>query len=1159
MLKRSRENKERNMEDAWGGSEPEQRSIQSVVCPEFVRPQKIRPTTSGAGEQFADAAPTNIFKKAANKLRSKKRPSGQKGCVYQDLLTKEARELGECFSPTNQPTVAEGCSGQSPSCARYDYDLCRKVVDLLQPSACDQQVGSTDVKFRIQKNGLFLVSELLEYLNEYTEENIRELAANSDKVRFQLFQTRLGLMICLHKHFRVPQSVSFPEVDFDDNSAASAADFLKSKEQSPRLEYRWFQDALPDEILLKIFSYLTEVELGMVACMCKRFMRIAYDDSIWEQLFRVNFNMECAYGLELPNGKDSTWRDHVRQMKDTIIVDPKLAKLQAMGRSLGHANLNPKRIYYSTINESILAADDNDVIVVKPGVYRECFVITKNITILGASPTLTHTSPIHCDLMDAQMNRWESTTVPNPSIQTVHSLCVDPDTNLVGQQNVGQIGNVMGMGGGQNGGHTMIDDLLMMEDEENEELMNEQYNCAKASSSKSIGSSSVIIEHNSQTVFLFKEGSVGKLINVQVRLQLDNNLHSKLPCIEITDSAPMLRHCLMTSNCMGAACVYVHGKGTKPFVFNSIISQCSHVGIFVENKAEGHFFGNDISKNKLAGIWIKNGASPIFKKNSIHSGKDVGVFIFHNGDGILEENDIYRNRIAGIEVKTGGNPQLIRNYIHHGKTGGVYIHDHGGGVLESNKIFANTFAGVWITSHSNPTLRNNHIFDGKQGGVYIFGDGKGLLENNNIHGNTLAGIQIRTRSNPIIKNNIIHDGKHGGVYVHDGGMGHMEGNEICANALAGVWITTGSNPTLKRNKVHSGKQVGVYIYDNGKGLLMENDIYNHNFSGVQIRTGSNPIIRNNRIFGGRNGGVLIYNGGLGLLEENEIFKNTLAGVWIKTDSNPVLRRNKIYDGQEGGVCIYQNGLGVLEENEIFRNAMTGVLITSGSNPILRKNRIYDGFAAGIEITNGAKGVLDSNEVSNNIYDGISLATGVSPTLLNNHIINNRRIVDEAVKQGACTFLISGDRRYPMHDFYRCITCGTVEGDAVCVNCITHCHKGHHVEFIRHDRFFCDCGAGSLRGGCGLMRQVNASTTTTPLTRPGPSNLRPAAQTSEDRNRSNSAGSDSQGTTTDSLQSNIGVERQSQLQENGCTEDGGEIEELEFDLDIHLDFDHSSGD
>ena len=131
---------------------------------------------------------------------------------------------------------------------------------------------------------------------------------------------------------------------------------------------------------------------------------------------------------------------------------------------------------------------------------------------------------------------------------------------------------------------------------------------------------------------------------------------------------------------------------------------------------QGRFDYNDIHSNKLAGVWIKNYASPVFRKNKVHHGKDVGFFVFQDGQvrerkkgreresvgeihggrekeregerraasfisfslslqGVLEENDIHRNRIAGIEIKNDANPIITRCLIHHGSTGGVYVHD----------------------------------------------------------------------------------------------------------------------------------------------------------------------------------------------------------------------------------------------------------------------------------------------------------------------------------------------------------------------------------------------------------------------------------------------------------------------------------------------------
>ncbi|PNF23075.1 F-box only protein 11 [Cryptotermes secundus] len=593
---------------------------------------------------------------------------------------------------------------------------------------------------------------------------------------------------------------------------------------------------------------------------------------------------------------------------------------------------------------------------------------------------------------------------------------------------------------------------------------------------------SVVLERESESTVMFVEGAKQAYAG-HLTLKFSPDVTSTVPhhkhyCLEVGEHcSPTIDHCIIRSTSVVGAAVCVSGVAANPVVRHCDISDCENVGLYVTDYAQGTYEDNEISRNALAGIWVKNFANPIMRRNHIHHGRDVGIFTFDNGMGYFEANDIHDNRIAGFEVKAGANPTVVHCEIHHGQTGGIYVHENGLGQFIDNKIHSNNFAGVWITSNSNPTIRRNEIYNGHQGGVYIFGEGRGLIEHNNIYGNALAGIQIRTNSDPIVRHNKIHHGQHGGIYVHEKGQGLIEENEVYANTLAGVWITTGSTPVLRRNRIHSGKQVGVYFYDNGHGRLEDNDIFNHLYSGVQIRTGSNPVIRGNKIWGGQNGGVLVYNGGLGVLEQNEIFDNAMAGVWIKTDSNPTLKRNKIFDGRDGGICIFNGGKGVLEENDIFRNAQAGVLISTQSHPILRRNRIFDGLAAGVEITNNATATLEENQIFNNRFGGLCLASGVRPIDTDNKIFSNQDAVEKAVANGQCLYKISSYTSFPMHDFYRCQTCNTTDRNAICVNCIKTCHAGHEVDFIRHDRFFCDCGAGTLTNQCQLQGEPTQDTDT----------------------------------------------------------------------------------
>ncbi|CAI5450223.1 unnamed protein product [Caenorhabditis angaria] len=750
-------------------------------------------------------------------------------------------------------------------------------------------------------------------------------------------------------------------------------------------------NTLPDEILLKIFSYLSDADVLACNSVCDRFNRIGNSNEVWKELYCELYEYRLplyhpSHGKfefrEVARWKDeNAWKESHRQLHRGVHVmkeDPentRIANLKVFDQieyAMSYLESNPER---------------EKLIFLHAGIHEpiDTIYIASNVQIIGASDTRDITS-------------------------------------------------------------------------------------------------SVIIEGYRNTAVTFVDGSAGAyfgFITVKFRpdpaplktppisQQGQNSNHFYAILVTDENAEPYIERCDISSKVGSGAAVCVKKHASPKFKYCTVVD-CENVGIYITDHATGHYEHCEIARNTLAGVWVKNNANPYFRKCHIHSGKDVGVFTFEHGQGYFEKCNIHSNRISGIEVKNAANPVVIRCEVHHGHTGGIYVHEKGRGQFMENRIYANAFAGIWITSHSDPTIRKNEIFTGQQGGVYIFGEGRGLIEQNNIYGNALAGIQIRSQSDPIVRLNKIHDGLHGGIYVHEKGKGLIEENEVYGNTLAGIWVTTGSSPILRKNRIHSGKQVGVYFYDQGHGLLEENDIFNHLYSGVQIRTGSNPKICRNKIWGGQNGGVLVYNGGKGCLEDNEIFDNAMAGVWIKTDSEPILRRNKIYDGRDGGVCIFNRGRGLLEDNEIFRNAQAGVLISTESNPTLRRNRIYDGKSAGIEITNGATATLEENQLFRNKYGGLCVATGVNPVQRNNRIYDNHDTIARAIKSGQCLFKVSSNNSFPMHNFFRCATCNTTERNAICYNCIKTCHRGHVVEHVRFDRFFCDCGAGTLERNCHLQ-------------------------------------------------------------------------------------------
>ena len=58
---------------------------------------------------------------------------------------------------------------------------------------------------------------------------------------------------------------------------------------------------------------------------------------------------------------------------------------------------------------------------------------------------------------------------------------------------------------------------------------------------------------------------------------------------------------------------------------------CRHSGIVDFVCIQGIYEDNEISGNALAGVWVKNYASPVMRRSHVHHGRDVGIFVFDNG------------------------------------------------------------------------------------------------------------------------------------------------------------------------------------------------------------------------------------------------------------------------------------------------------------------------------------------------------------------------------------------------------------------------------------------------------------------------------------------------------------------------------------------------
>ncbi|KAJ6369826.1 hypothetical protein OIU76_028138 [Salix suchowensis] len=101
---------------------------------------------------------------------------------------------------------------------------------------------------------------------------------------------------------------------------------------------------------------------------------------------------------------------------------------------------------------------------------------------------------------------------------------------------------------------------------------------------------------------------------------------------------------------------------------------------------------------------------------------------------------------------------------------------------------------------------------------------------------------------------------------------------------------------------------------------------------------------------------------------------------------------------------------------------------------------------------------DANSVDDDEDDGTSDGEVASIDKDEEEDTNSERVLASKV----CTFTSSGSNFMEQH-WYFCYTCDLTGSKGCCSVCAKVCHRGHRVVYSRSSRFFCDCGAGGVRG------------------------------------------------------------------------------------------------
>ena len=309
-------------------------------------------------------------------------------------------------------------------------------------------------------------------------------------------------------------------------------------------------------------------------------------------------------------------------------------------------------------------------------------------------------------------------------------------------------------------------------------------------------------------------------------------------------------------------------------ISRNIIRDIKSTGISAYNTAFANIENNEIIDCDIAAIGVNNQCDIVIKSNKIIRG-GLGIIVKDNSNCEINGNEIEKCMESGITINNHSESEIVGNSIRKCKKSAILIAADSSANIFENEIIKNTKDQIVVSKNSNPVIKNNIIKGGKFTGISIFEGCKPIIDGNEIAENEKAGIQINENSDSkILRNKISYNST--GIIVLQQSEALIQENEIFCNEQACIEVFFDSDPIIKNNNLHEGKLFGIIMRRHSKGKILENHIWNNEKVGIRINDGANPEIRGNLIYDNKWNGVKIHKNGLGIVEGNEIYNNKVG-------------------------------------------------------------------------------------------------------------------------------------------------------------------------------------------------------------------------------------------------------------------------------------------
>jgi len=342
-------------------------------------------------------------------------------------------------------------------------------------------------------------------------------------------------------------------------------------------------EALPDEHLISILSFLDAFTLLQVSRLSTKWNAVANDNSLWKGLCYSRLRIEVP---KVKLTKEDSWKTTYQRLVFALIVDPRVDGLPSSFNNI-----------YTTLKQAVEAAVSGDYIFLLPGVQmvtRMTEVKAKSIAIIGLGNKPEDTVIQTADKWD---NEWTPLQFFTP-FTTASQCCTQPSTITCPNCHVARY-------------------------------------CGSEHQKADWPYHKAICEKQS------KKNRYSGLDCLLKNISFDAHCASHAICIG-HGSKVTVEDCCFTNKEDGATVVNIYGEETFPSFQNVRIFEAGKHGAFVGQDAKAIFTNCEITKTIQSGIHVISEGVLTLVGCKIHHCNQHGVFINNGGRVNISHTEVYK-------------------------------------------------------------------------------------------------------------------------------------------------------------------------------------------------------------------------------------------------------------------------------------------------------------------------------------------------------------------------------------------------------------------------------------------------------------------------------------------------------------------------------------